>query len=176
MFHLRRFILCTLAVALCFDARAQEVSYRRITMKEKLKKFYCSGGRAYLGKYVHLLVPADRFRKEPQEVKGEEGERLLVFANQSVPLLVNPANLYHRRLMKKLDWQKKRIHTVSVFGKVVRPSFDVKGRCHIRVHKVKTYGGSLRKISGWPSPWRTRRSIGTDRESPRPRAGGEAAA
>jgi len=61
---------------LCFggfpSAPAQEISYRRITMKEKLKKFYQTGGRAYLDKRVHLLVSAEVFRQEPKMIKDEK--------------------------------------------------------------------------------------------------------
>ena len=126
---------------------AQEVSYHRITMEERVKAFYRTGGREYLGRRVHILVPARAFRK-PEVVLGRNRKRFLRFENRSVPLLVRPANPYYKRMVRRLKAKKERIETVSVFGKIIRPSWDPRGKCHLLITKVKTYGGALRKTGG----------------------------
>ena len=72
-----------------------------------------------------------------------------MYENGSVPVPANPKNQYVKRLQNAFDREirrkEKKIATVSVFGKVIQPSWDVKGRCHLLVHKIKTYGGALKK-------------------------------
>ena len=63
-----------------------------------------------------------------------------------MPLLVRPANPYYKRMKQKM--KKKRIETVSVFGRIIRPSWDPKGKCHLLITKVKTYNGALKKTGG----------------------------
>jgi hypothetical protein len=137
--------LCLLLLFMAPSAAPQEVSYRRITMKERVKAFYRTGGKAYLGKKVHILVPARVFKKH-SVVLGRNRKRILRFENRSVPLLVQPANPYYKRM--KREMKKKRIETVSVFGKIIRPSWDPKGKCHLLITKVKTCNGALRKTGG----------------------------
>lgn len=147
----RRFaltILILFAALSDLPIEGQEISYRRITMKNKLKKFYQDGGRKYYGKLVHIYIPAGVFKKEPKIMKGKRGNLLLCFKNKSVPIIVSPKNLYYKRLMRKLGRKNNRIETISVYGKIIRPSWDVKGRCHLKVFKLKTFGGTLKKNAG----------------------------
>lgn len=130
----------------------QELGYRRITMKERIREFYRTGGKAYRNKKVHIHIPAAVFRKKPKRIRRPGGVIWDVFENGAVPVLVNPENQYLKRLnndfKKERKRGKKKIETLSVFGKVIQPSWDVKGRCHLEVHKIRTYGGALKKNGG----------------------------
>ena len=112
-------------------------------MKERLKLFYRTGGKTYYNKKVHILIPAEVFRKKPDVIRRPGRIIWHRFSNRSVPVLVNPDNLYLKRLLKNLAESRKKIKTMSVFARVIRPSWDIKGRCHLLVHKMKTYGGAL---------------------------------
>lgn len=142
-----------LGVALAFPTPSDELGYRRITMKDKRKAFYRTGGKEHLGYKVHLLVPAAVFKKKPKEILRPDGKIWHRYENQTVPVLVSPKNLYYKRLKKALAKSKKKkskkpIQTISLFGRVIAPTWDVKGRCHILYYKSKTYGGALKKIEG----------------------------
>ncbi|MFH2000432.1 MAG: hypothetical protein ABIK28_12170 [Planctomycetota bacterium] len=117
-------------------------------MKDKLKKFYQDGGKEYYGKLIHIYIPAEVFMKDPEIIKGKKGNVLLLFKNKSVPILVSPANLYYKRIKRKLARKNHRIKTVSVYGKIIRPTWDTNGKCHLQVFKMKTFGGSLMKNVG----------------------------
>lgn len=124
------------------------LTYRRITMASRLRAFYREGGRAYLGQRVHLLVPGAVFEGKPIRVTRPDGRSWYDFPNRTVPILVSPRNLYYRRLRRLLSAARRRhrpIRTVSLFGRVIRPSWDLKGRCHILFEKAKTYGGALKQ-------------------------------
>ena len=142
------FLLTLLAMG--FPAAGQELGYRRITMKERLKAFYLAGGKTYLGKKVHIYIPAAVFKKKPKVITLPNGQIWHRYDNRSVPVLVSPINQYYKRLQTDLASKKKRakIKTVSLYARVVRPAWDVKGRCHLLLHKTKTYGGALKKIGG----------------------------
>lgn len=159
-----------------FQAPAEELSYRRITMKDKLRKFYQTGGKSYYGKRVHILVSADVFRREHKIVQDPKGRPLYLFKNKTVPILVRPSNLYYKRLLRKLAWQKKKIQTVSVFAKLIRPSWDLKGRNHLFVYKLKTYGGGLKKIGRLRPARNIPNNVGKGRDNPAARAGAAACA
>jgi len=130
---------------------SQELSYRRITMKQRLKEFYKTGAKAYYGKKVHIYISSSVFIKKPDVVKRPDRKLWHVFSNSSVPVMVSSRNPYFKRLKRKLSEAKKsskKIETVSVFGRIVQPSWDVKGRNYLLVYKIKTYGGGIRKIEG----------------------------
>jgi len=148
MFTKRWIVLLILGLMLGVPAETQELGYRRVTMKDRLKEFYRTGGRSHLGKKVHILIPASVFRKEPKKVRRPGGTILHVFSNRSVPLIVSMKNIYFKRLKRKMAKKGKRIQTVSVFGKVFQPTWDMKGRCHLQVHKMKSYNGKLMKTGG----------------------------
>ena len=141
-------LLFTFPSALPFG-KTDETGYRRITMRKRLDAFYREGGRSYLGKKVHLLVLASVFRRAPTNVTLPDGRVWFVFSNRTVPVLVSPKNLYFLRLRRKLE-QAERTHrsirTVSLFARVIRPSWDLKGRCHLLLYKVKCHGGKLKRI------------------------------
>jgi hypothetical protein len=142
-----------LGLMLAFPSPSDECGYRRITMKERLKNFYRTGGKEYLNKKVHIHIPAAVFRKKPTVIVRPDGKIWHLYANQSVPVLVSPRNSYYKRLQKALAESKKKktkkkIQTVSLFGQVVAPTWDVKGRCQILFFKMKTYGGALTKTGG----------------------------
>jgi hypothetical protein len=143
-----RWLLCPcLVLLLACPASPQELGYRRITMKDRLKKFYRAGGRTHLGKKIHIYIDAKVFRKKPEVLIRPKGRVWHVFENRSVPVLVSPRNLYYKRFQRKMSLKKKKqkTKTVSVLGKVIQPSWDLKGRCYILVHQMKTYGGALKK-------------------------------
>ncbi|MHC4945183.1 MAG: hypothetical protein ACYTG7_19375 [Planctomycetota bacterium] len=160
--------LVSFIVLLCLglESPGQELTYRRITMKEKLKKFYKTGGKAYHGKRVHILLSAEVFRRPHKVIVPKKGAILHCFPNKTVPVLISPKNLYLKRLKRKLAWQKDKIKIVSVFGKIVRPDWDLKGRYHLYIYKIKTYGGALKKIGRLHRASHTRRNGGRARESP----------
>jgi hypothetical protein len=145
-----RFLWCLFAaLPITCQVSDRELGYRRITMKDRIKKFYHSCGKTHLDKKVHILIPAAVFRKDPQVIRRPGGVLWKVYENKTVPVIVSPANLYLKRLDKAFQKEKKRkkkkIATVSVLGKVIQPTWDLKGRCFIMVHKIKTYGGALKK-------------------------------
>jgi hypothetical protein len=158
--------LLILLPGLGLESPGQELTYRRITMKEKLKKFYRTGGKAYHGKRVHILLSAEVFRRKHKVIVPKKGAILHCFPNQTVPVLVSPGNLYLKRLKRKLAWQKNKIKIVSAFGKIVRPSWDLKGRYHLYIYKIKTYGGTLKKIGRLHRERHIRRSAGKGWENP----------
>ena len=133
----------------------RELGYRRIFMKDRVAAFYREGGRSYLDKRVHLLVPADRFRNAGRMIRRPKGVIWIRHVNRNIPLLLDPRNLYYKRLMKTLEREAKRkakkmkgvkrLDQVAIYARVIRPDWDLKGRCHLFVEKIKTCGGALRK-------------------------------
>ncbi len=116
-----------------------EISTRSILNKKSLKEFYATGGKKYIGKRIHIHLPATILKKKAKRVRLRGGKAALQFENKSVPLLVNPRNIYFKRLMRK----KKVDGLLCIKGYVYRPDWDLKGRSFLRVHSIKTYGGKL---------------------------------
>ena len=56
-----------------------------------------------------------------------------------MPVLINPRNVYFKRLKRKKDVKG----LLCIKGYVYRPEWDLKGRCFLRVKVIKTYGGKL---------------------------------
>jgi len=129
----------------------KELGYRRITMQKRIDEFYKTCGKNFLNKNVHILIPASVFRKKPYIVRRPNLVYWYRYENRSVPIICNPKNIYLKRLNSTFDKEKKRkrnnrkVQTVSVFGSVYQPTWDIKGRSYIMLHKMKTYGGALKK-------------------------------
>lgn len=116
-----------------------EISTRSILNKKSLKEFYTTGGKKHVGKRIHIHLPSTILKKKAKRVRLRGGKAALQFENKSVPLLVNPRNIYFKRLMRK----KKFDGLLCIKGYVYRPDWDLKGRCFLRVQSIKTYGGEL---------------------------------
>lgn len=112
---------------------ASSISYRDLTTPSKLKAFYDCGGRSHSGDRVHLHVPAARLLAAPKIAETPAGQRLLVFKNETVPLLVAPGSVYYRKLKDRVDPGDR----VCVKGKVSQQPLAGKGRCAIFVHTLK---------------------------------------
>lgn len=132
----------------------KELSYRRITMEERIKEFYKTRGKKYKDKNIHILIPAAVLKQKPKIIRRPGLVYWFLYENQTVPLFINPKNIYLKRLNNRFKKEKKRktlkhkVQWVSLFGRVFQPSWDIKGRCLISVHKIKTYGGKLKKSGG----------------------------
>ena len=114
---------------------------RSILSEKKLKEFYATGGKGYVNCNVHIHLDASILRKKPKNTRLPGGRILLQYKNGSIPILVNPRNVYYRRLKTK----KKITGLLCIKGYVYRPEWDLKGRCFLRVKVIKTYGGKLKK-------------------------------
>ncbi len=118
-----------------------ETSYRRITTKDKIKKFYAEGGKNHLGKRVHIHIESSVLKKKAKRTRIPGGRIVLIFENRSVPIMINPRNLYYKTLKRK----KKVTGLLCIKAAVIRPDWDLKGRCFLYVHKIKNHGGKLVK-------------------------------
>jgi len=116
-----------------------ETGNRTILGKKSLKEFYASAGKKHVGKRIHIHLPSAVLKKKPKRVRLRGGKAALQFENKTVPLLVNPCNIYFKRLMRK----KKVTGLLCIKGYVYQPDWDLKGRCFLRVQSIKTYGGKL---------------------------------
>jgi len=118
---------------------AAQASSRSILSKKELKEFYATGGKNHAGKKVHIHLSASLLKKKGKTVRLPGGRIALVFENKSVPVLINPRNIYYKRLKRKKDVKG----LLCIKGYVYRPDWDLKGRCFLRVEAIKTYGGKL---------------------------------
>jgi len=123
---------------------------RSLLTSRRIKEFYAAGGKPWVGKKIHIHIEASVFGKRPKKIRLPGGKVMLCYTKESVPLLVSPQNVYFRRLKRK----KKISGLVCIKGSVIRPPWDLEGRCFIRVAVVKTYGGRLWKGDGKRDPKR----------------------
>jgi|GEM_PF-2416479 len=142
-----RAALLLLFLAVAFTGASSESSHRSILSPKRIQEFYASGGRRYIDKKVHIHLSSAILKKKSKRIRLPGGKIALLFENKSVPILINPCNNYYKRLRRKLKSKKKVAGLVCIKGYVFRPDWDVKGRCFLRVKKIKTYGGKLTDLS-----------------------------
>jgi hypothetical protein len=139
----RALVLTSMLVLVILPAGPLEAGTtgRSILSKKKLEEFYAAGGRNHAGKKVHIHLSASLLKKKGKTLRLPGGKIALVFENRSVPVLVNPRNVYFKRLKRKKDVTG----LLCIKGRVIRPAWDLKGRCFLWVDVIKTYGGKLDK-------------------------------
>jgi len=140
MMRSRILLAAFLPLLLAAAGPAAGTSGRSILSKKKLEEFFATGGRAYEGRKVHIHLSASLLKKKGKTVRLSGGRIALVFENKSVPVLINPRNIYFRRLKRKKDVTG----LLCIKGHVYRPDWDLKGRCFLWVDVIKTYGGKLK--------------------------------
>lgn len=128
-----------LILACLFILGSSSPTYHSILSKKRIKEFYSSGGKSHLNKRVHIHINSSVLKKKAKRVRLPGGKAALRFDNKSVPILINPWNRYYKRLLRKKEVKG----LLCIKGYVYRPDWDLKGRCFLRVHAIKTYGGKL---------------------------------
>lgn len=111
------------------------VSYRSLTDAGAEAAFYRSGGRDFLNQRVHLHVPAARLCGTPEQaVLTASAGRKLVFKNKSVPIVVDPGNVYFRKAVQRAAGKG----LLCVKGVVRSDPNGAAGRTALYLHTVKT--------------------------------------
>ncbi len=128
-----RVLLFALFVLTCLPSLQGDVSYRSLTKKEEESAFYTDGGRRFLGKRVHLHVPAARFLAKATAVQTKDGRRVLVLKNKNIPLVVHPRNVYVRKVRDRVDGSDR----VCVKGTVLPHPSGEPGRYALWVNTAK---------------------------------------
>jgi hypothetical protein len=113
------------------------VSYRSLTAPEEAREFFATGGRAWRFERVHIHLPASVLHAEPMKVvPTKNGGKCLLYRNRSVPLVVDPGNVYVRKIRQRTAHGD----TICVKGTVNREPLGGKDRYALFVHTVKKHG------------------------------------
>jgi len=130
----RLVLFMSLATALLAATPASgDVSFRSLTKKDDAARFYARGGRGFEGRRIHIHVPANNVLAKGTSVRRPKGGRVVRFENRSVPLVVNPKNVYFRKILQRA----KAGQNVCIKGTVRRDPAGGGGRLALWIHTIK---------------------------------------
>jgi len=110
------------------------VSYLNLTDKRDAREFFASGGKTHRFDRVHLHLSASVVHARPMKViRNRRGHKRYLFRNRSVPLVVQPGNVYVRKIRQRT----RPGDSICVKGTVNREPQGGKDRYALFVHSVK---------------------------------------
>jgi len=93
------------------------VSYQNLTGKAESKAFFADGGKKYVGKRIHIHVPARRIHASPtRSILQKGGVRYLFFKNETVPIVARAKDVYLRKARQRTS----KTDTLCIKGVVKR--------------------------------------------------------